>query len=83
MNADPTFVVLAADIEVARAVPDITDLLVLVEMLLVERLHFGLVGVAEALLGDVDLLETSSMTPLFDMVCGSPHLERHTRVPWR
>ena len=49
MNTNPTLVVLAADIEVSGAIVDVADLLVLVKMLLVERLHFGFVGVAEAL----------------------------------
>ena len=57
VNADPPRVVLAADIEVSSTVADVADLLVLVEVLLVERLQPGLVGVAEACLRYVDLLE--------------------------
>lgn len=57
MNADPPLVVLAADVEVPGAVADVPDLLVLVEVLLVERLQPGLVGIAEARLRYVDLLE--------------------------
>ena len=60
MNTDPTLVVLASNIKVARSVTDVADLLVLVEVLLVERLEPCLVGVAEALLRDTDLLEIPS-----------------------
>ena len=91
MNADPTPVVLAADVEVPGAVADVADLLVLMEVLFVERLQPGLVGVAKARLRYVDLLEVllsfveqeggrySSITFTHDV----PRPGRHTRVPWR
>ena len=91
MNADPPLVVLAADVEVPGAVTDVADLLVLVEVLFVERLQPGLVGVAEARLRYVDLLEISlsfveqeggrhsSITFTHDV----PRPGRHTRVAWR
>ena len=90
MNADPPLVVLVADVEVPGAVADVADLLVLVEVLFIERLQPGLVGVAEARLRYVDLIgDIVSVCSVGGPRCSGsvtydvPRHGRHTRVAWR
>jgi hypothetical protein len=47
---------LTSHVKVSGSIVDITDLLVLVEMLLKKALHFGLVGVTETSLADSNLV---------------------------
>ena len=68
-DADPG-VALGPHVEVAGAVADVPDLFVLVQVLVEERLHFGLVDVAHGLRRDGDFIAVPVAALLGELVDG-------------